>query len=103
MSFQSFFVARISDGSVGIICKHDSPKKTVKELPSTKNLGAFCFPLGVQHVAQREYMAADVRIHGSFQPLHKLDQMQGYLAGSYDVAEACSCTGAGVYVHSDRR
>ena len=63
MSFESFFVARIAGDSAEIICKHDSPKKQVKELPSSRNLGIFCFPLGVQHVASKEYMATDVRFH----------------------------------------
>ena len=63
MSFESFFISRIANNSVEIICKHDSPKRTVKELPSSRNLGIFCFPLGVQHVAPKEYMAADVSAH----------------------------------------
>ena len=63
MSFETFFVARIAGGSAELNCRHDSPKRTVKELPSSRNLGIFCFPLGVQHVAPKEYMAADVSAH----------------------------------------
>ena len=63
MSFESFFVARVAGGSIEISCRHDSPKKTVKELPASKNLGIFCFPLGVQHVAPKTYMAADVSMN----------------------------------------
>ena len=62
MSFETFFVARIAGGSAELNCRHDSPKRTVKELPSAPNLGIFTYALGVQHVERKEYMASDVRL-----------------------------------------
>lgn len=97
MSFESFFVARIAGDSAEIICKHDSPKRTVKDLPSSRNLGIFCFPLGVQHVAPKEYMASDVRIPPVLWSLHATVQLIAILA------DLCSRCDAGVHLHTDRR
>lgn len=65
MSFQSCFVARLTDSQpkrVEIICRHDEkgPGSKAKDLPSPQNLAAFCFPLGPQLVTSKEYMAPEV-------------------------------------------
>ena len=65
MSFRSCFVARLTDKqprSVEIIARHDASGKRGQELPSTQNLGTFCFPLGPEHVTAKEYMAPEVTL-----------------------------------------
>ena len=63
--FKAFFVAKTTQteqASIRIFCQFRNKHLGVTtELPSSQNLGNFCFPLGAEHVKPKEYAAPEVR------------------------------------------
>lgn len=68
--FKAFFVAKTTQteqASIQIFCQFRNEDLGVTtELPSSQNLGSFCFPLGPEHVKPKEYAAPEVRFNTWF-------------------------------------